>query len=284
MCLVGLAVDQHPRFALVLAANRDEYFERPTAPLGWWPADSPSILGGRDLKDGGTWLGLTSAGRLALVTNIRRPSAIDPQAHSRGAIVPQWLRGDSDAGPFCAELARSRYNPFNLIAADLRRGECWWTSSDAPGPHPLGRALYGLSNASLDTPWPKVQRLKAGMRDALAVAESAQALTKHLFAALSDTTPADDDTLPRTDIPIERERQLSSAFISMPDRRYGTRCSTLLITERVGKRCVTHVLERSFLADGSSLPVRRAILTAWPPRNDADAHACALSKAVEDAV
>jgi hypothetical protein len=125
MCLVALAVDQDRRFPLVIAANRDEFHARPTSRLGWWtPGDgAPAILSGRDLSAGGTWLGLTAAGRLALVTNVRRPGVADPQAPSRGHIVPLWLRGDLSADRFWMRVALSGFNPFNLIAADFRRGE-----------------------------------------------------------------------------------------------------------------------------------------------------------------
>jgi uncharacterized protein with NRDE domain len=268
MCLVALAFDQNARFPLVLAANRDEYFERPTARLGWWsPGDGlPDILAGRDLQGGGSWLGLNADGRLALVTNVRRPDSMDPEAPSRGAIVPLWLRGDLPPDRFWARVALSGHNPFNLVAADFRRGDCYWASNEQASPLRLERGLYGLSNAQLDTPWPKLTQLKARLRGALTIATSVDDLAALLFDALADRTPAPDEALPSTGIPLERERILSPAFIATPDGRYGTRCSTLVITERVNKRSVTHVLERSF-SPGSKLAVlRRVELKDWPPR------------------
>jgi len=268
MCLVALAIDQSSRFPMVIAGNRDEYFQRAAARLAWWSqgAGLPDILGGRDLEAGGTWLGLTSAGRLALVTNIRRPGAIDPQAPSRGSIVPLWLRGDQQPDRFWMQVALSGYNPFNLIAADFRRGECFWASTDMPAPRRLERGLYGLSNAGLDEPWPKVTALKSRMREALVLTDTVDALANRLFDALGDRALAADGELPQTGIPVERERELSPAFILTPDMRYGTRCSTLVITERVNKRMVTHVFERSFTAGSRLALLRRSMLTDWPPR------------------
>jgi len=268
MCLAAIAIDQDRRFPLVVAANRDEYFDRPAARLGWWsPApDAGEILAGRDLHGGGTWLGLTAAGRMALLTNVRRPGAFDDDAPSRGAIVPAWLRGDLDADRFWVRTALSGYNPFNLVAADFRRGECFWATSDEPAPRRLDRGLYGLSNAALDTPWPKVTALKTQVREALAASDSAEALSTRLFAALADRTLAPDAALPSTGIGLERERELSPAFICSADQRYGTRCSTLVITERANKRLVTHVFERTFAAGGGLALLRHASLRDWPPK------------------
>jgi uncharacterized protein with NRDE domain len=268
MCLAALAIDQHRRFPLVLAANRDEFFDRPAARLSWWtPAPgAPEILAGRDLHAGGTWLGLTAAGRLALLTNVRRPDRMDPHAPSRGAIVPLWLQGTMSPDRFWVRVAVSGHNPFNLIAADFRSGDCWWIGADQASPQRLGRGLFGLSNAALDTPWPKVQALKTRVAASIGAAETVDALSQRLFTALADRTPAPDAMLPATGIAHERERQLSSAFIRTDDQRYGTRCSTVIITERVNKRLVTHVLERSFPTGGGVALLRRARLRDWPPR------------------
>lgn len=274
MCLIALAIDQHRRFPLVVASNRDEFFDRPAARLAWWQPEpgGPQVLSGRDLQAGGTWMGLTAEGRLAMLTNIRRPGSNDPAAPSRGVIVPLWLRGHLPADRFWMQVALSGHNPFNLVAADFRSGDCWWASSDSASPRRLDRGLYGLSNAALDTPWPKVQALKLQVREALAEADSAQELSTRLFAALADRRIADDKALPQTGIALERERGLSAAFIRMPEMGYGTRCSTLLITERVNRRLVTHVFERSFPAGTGLALLRQSTLKDWPPRY-ADAHA-----------
>ncbi|OYY63383.1 MAG: hypothetical protein B7Y51_06160 [Burkholderiales bacterium 28-67-8] len=268
MCLIGLAIDQSRRFPLVIAANRDEYFARASARLGWWTPDGggPAILGGRDLAAGGTWLGLTAAGRLAMLTNVRDPSRADPQAPSRGLIVPQWLAGQEATDRFWARTMLSGHNGFNLIAADFRRGECFWGSSLSAGPKRLERGVFGVSNALLDSPWPKTNRLKASLAQSLSGAESLDGLVSDLFAALADRSLADDAELPSTGVPLDVERRLSSAFIRTPDSSYGTRCSTLVISERVGRGLVTHVLERSFSAAGTVSLLRQTTLKNWPPR------------------
>ncbi|MFN3297281.1 NRDE family protein [Caldimonas sp.] len=271
MCLVGLAIDASRRFPFVVAANRDEYFDRPTARLGWWQPSpqGPEILAGRDLKAGGTWMGLTAAGRFALVTNVRNPKDIDPQAPSRGEIVPLWLRGDLSMDRFWMQVGLSGYNGFNVIAADFAEGDCFWGSNRARFPQRLERGVYGLSNALLDTPWPKVERLKQRLRAALREADTADGLAEALFAALGDRTVIADEFLPHTGLSPEWERWLSPAFIRTPDGRYGTRASTVIITERVGRRLVTHVIERSFSsARGPGVALlRRSQLKGWPPRS-----------------
>lgn len=268
MCLVALALDQSRRFPLVLASNRDEYFKRPAARLAWWtprPGD-PAVLGGRDLESGGTWLGLTAQGRLALVTNVRGGTAADANAPTRGRIVTEWLTGRETTGDFWMRTALSGHNGFNLIAADFQRGECFWASNTAAHPMRLDRGVYGLSNGGLDAPWPKVQALKMRLRAAMHEASSADELATQLFAALADRSAAADDALPHTGIPLEWERHLSSAFIRTPDHAYGTRCSTLIIAERTGRHLVTHVLERTFQASAATALLRRSTLRNWPPR------------------
>jgi uncharacterized protein with NRDE domain len=271
MCLVALAVDQDRHFPLVIAANRDEFFKRPSARLAWWTAQpgGPEILGGRDLAGGGTWMGLTGQGRLALVTNRRDPSRIDPAAPSRGDIVPNWLAASESVDRFWMRTALSGYNGFNLIAADFKLGECFWASNFEAHPKRLERGLFGLSNAGLDTPWPKVQALKSGLRAAISSSASVDELATRLFAALADKSQADDRLLPSTGIGLALERELSSAFIRTADHAYGTRCSTLIITERARRHLVTHVLERTFSPTGGLALLRRSTIRHWPPRYSA---------------
>ena len=286
MCLVALAIDPEERFPLVVASNRDEYFDRPAAPLAWWrraPGETP-ILSGRDLLSGGTWLGLSSAGRLALLTNLRGAAPVDTQAPSRGAIVPAWLAGHEPTDQFWMRCALSGHNGFNLVAADFSSAECFWASNHGAHPKRLAKGVYGLSNAGLDTPWPKVQMLKARLRVALTVAVSAEALAQRLFDALADRAVAPDADLPATGVPIDWERRLSAAFIASPERRYGTRCSTVVITERTSGATVTHLWERSFDADGNVLATRRSSLRGWPnPQEGGGADACIRDAAVTEA-
>ena len=267
MCLVAIAIDQSRRFPLVVAANRDESFARPAARLAWWTPrpGGPQILSGRDLDAGGTWLGLNAAGRLACVTNVRSPAPKDLDAPSRGRIVTDWLTGAERPDRFWMRTALSGHNRFNLVAADLAAGECFWATNDGSLPLRLERGLYGLSNGALDAPWPKTEALRARAREALA-SESLDPLADAPFAALADRSVAPDEALPDTGVPLEVERQLSPAFIRSEDGRYGTRCSTLVIAERVGRTLVTHMVERSFLPDGTPSLQRHAVLRNWPPR------------------
>lgn len=266
MCLVALALDQHRRFPLVVAANRDEFFARTAAPLDWWtPAEgSVPVLAGRDLDAGGSWMGLTATGRFAVLTNVRDPQRHDPTAPSRGQIVVDWLTRGERTDRFWMRTALSGHNGFNLIAADWAQGECFWASNTEGTTQRLQRGVYGLSNAGLDTPWPKVQALKARVADAVAQGGSVELLATLLFAALTDAEPAPDEALPRTGVGLERERQLSPAFIRTADGRYGTRCSTLLIAERVGRQSVTHVIERTYPVNGGPPRLRRTLLKDWP--------------------
>lgn len=266
MCLAAFALGVHPRFPLVIAANRDEFFAREAAPMHWWQAGGTEVLAGRDLSAGGTWFGLTRAGRLALLTNIREPARHNPAAPTRGALVVDWLASAEDAPGFAARLADG-YNGFNLITADLGRGEWHWISNRAPAPSALAAGIHALSNAALDTPWPKTTGLQAAMAEALASAQTAEQLASLLFTALADPSPAPDEALPDTGVGLARERLLSSRFVRMPDparpgiATYGTRCATVLLRDASG---ATLVIERSVTAEGEWLtPVHRQ-LNGWP--------------------
>ena len=265
MCLIGLSIGQHPRFELVVAANRDEFLQRAAAAVDWWQAtaNGAPLLGGRDLRAGGTWMALNARGRVGMVTNVRNLSRQRADAPSRGAIVPAWLASGAGAADFWPEVAAQGHNPFNLLCGEIDTGQWWWADDRAPTPTPLGAGLYGLSNAALDTPWPKVQRLKTAMSAALAASPSGEVLEAALFAALADHAPVPDAALPRTGVGLERERSLAPAFIRMPDAQYGTRCSTLLIVERQASKRVIRLVERQFALDGAARSQRRAQF-AWP--------------------
>lgn len=219
MCLIALAWRAHPDFPLVVAANRDEWRERPAAPAAWW-ADAPGLLAGRDLKAGGTWMGVTRSGRFAAVTNFRDPSAKDSTALSRGALVAGFLLGSASPAGYLEELASRahRYNDFNLLAGDGR--ELWYFGSREGRVRAVEPGVHALSNHLLDEPWPKVTLAREGLAAALDDGD------EPLFAMLSDTRRASDEALPRTGIALERERWLSSILITGAD--YGTRASTVL--------------------------------------------------------
>ena len=265
MCLAAMAIGLDDRHPWVLASNRDEFFDRPAAPLAWWrpPGGRSDILSGRDLSAGGTWLGLNAAGRLALVTNVREPGRFLAVSRSRGELVVQALENDGAALPPQSLLQVPR-NGFNLFTADLtvdtRRNAdgpaAHWVSNRSPAKRALGPGLYGLSNAALDTPWPKVAALKRRLQQALRSAQDSDELVESAFAALADRQCAADADLPATGIPLQRERQLSAAFIHIDadegqGRPYGTRCSTVVVVQRRGSGRVVRVIERRFQAGGT---------------------------------
>lgn len=221
MCLILVAWRVHPDYPLVVAANRDEFFARPTALAAPWP-EAPGVIAGRDLQAGGTWLGVGPAGRFAALTNVRNPAAHRADAASRGALVADFLRSNQSAPDYAATLAgrAADFNGFNLLCGD---GEQLWWFSNAGGPaQALAPGIYGLCNHLLDTPWPKVQAAKSALHDALAgLPDDAP-----LFRLLADESVHPDAALPRTGVSLEWERLLSAAFVRAPG--YGTRGSTVL--------------------------------------------------------
>lgn len=225
MCVIYFALDKHKDHPLILLANRDEFYARPSRAAGYWD-DFPNICGGRDLQGGGTWLGVTDAGRFAAVTNYRDPSA--PHGiHSRGELVAAFLKGDQTARQYL-ENVRSRsndYSGFNLVVGEFNqdRPEVHYFSNRGDAPRQLSRGIYGLSNHLLDTPWPKVEKGKARFTDLL---RSNETSNENLFDLLSDESLAADEDLPSTGIPYEAEKAISAIFIKTPG--YGTRCSTVL--------------------------------------------------------
>jgi len=242
MCLAVVAVDAHPRYALVVAANRDEYHARPTAPAHWWDDRSPrDLFAGRDLEAGGTWLGITRRGRWAFVTNVREPGLREIAAPSRGGLVVQVLDDPRDpVAALSGAHADTRYNGYNLIAGDVARAA--WISNRAPALRLLAPGVHGVSNARLDTPWPKLERAKAGMA---AWTRDGSGDIAPLLDLLADRAQPPDDALPATGVPLEWERLLSSPFIVSP--RYGTRSSTVVALSRAGDVTFS---ERTFDAAG----------------------------------
>lgn len=223
MCLILFAWQARARYRLVLAANRDEFYARPAAPMDWWP-ERPTVLAGRDLEAGGTWFGVTRDGRFAAVTNHRDPHRNVDGRPSRGALVADYLGGDAAPGDYLAALARrgEDYNGFNLLVGD--RETLWYYGNRDGAPRPLAPGVYGLSNALLDTPWPKVRHGKHALATALAQPEVAP---EALFTLLAERREAPDAELPATGVSLEWERRLSPLFIA--SEHYGTRCSTVLL-------------------------------------------------------
>jgi uncharacterized protein with NRDE domain len=230
MCLILIAWHGDAQFPCVIAANRDEFHSRPAARAQWWQSQ-PAILAGRDLKAGGTWLGIARSGRFAALTNFRDPEQRRTDAPSRGMLVTSLLQSTAGVAE-TLEYLRSvgaDYNGFNLIFSDGERLAIYESMSGIG--RELGPGIYGLSNHLLDTPWPKVQQAKSRLSAAL----SDLSRTDAALALLRDDTPAPDHQLPRTGMSLEWERLLSSAFIRSPD--YGTRCSTLVRIDRRRHAC-----------------------------------------------
>lgn len=226
MCLIILAYRVHPCYPLILAANRDEFYQRPTAPAAFWESE-PQLLAGRDLKSGGTWLGITRTGRIAALTNFRDPHSVRDNAPSRGRLVTDFLCGNMPPTGYL-ELLQQRspdYNGFNLIFG--YRENLFVHSNRGIVPALLPPGIHGLSNHLLDTPWPKVTRGKKALAEILA--HGKQPAVEDFFALLADCTLPDDSLLPDTGVGLETERLLAPLFISGPT--YGTRSSTLIMID-----------------------------------------------------
>ncbi|WP_243375325.1 NRDE family protein [Geotalea sp. SG265] len=225
MCLILFAYEQHPAYRLILAANRDEYYHRPTAPAAFWH-DAPELLAGRDLEHGGTWLGITKEGKIAAVSNYREPPRDHGPALSRGLIPTGFLSTETTVSDYLDSLRRkgSRFKGVNVLFGDMG-GISYFSNRDGALNGEVSPGIHGLSNHLLDTPWPKVLRGRKALESV--VAEGAAIDPEELFAILSDRTPAPDHLLPDTGIGLARERLLSSLFIAGAD--YGTRSSTVIL-------------------------------------------------------
>ena len=260
MCLLVLAWQAHPRYRLIVAANRDEFHERPTAPLAKWSAPD-DILAGRDLRANGTWLGLDQRRHFGVITNFRELQRPRPDAPSRGALIPRFLREKSGTQTFLAQLESQAagYSAFNLLLTD--RDSLWYASNRTPGfARTLSPGVYGLSNQFLDTPWPKLRRVRQRFETWLSDPETGS--PAGLFALLDDRNRATpDEELPQTGLEPEWERVLSAPFVLNPD--YGTRCSTVLLLEPSG---AGYLAERRFSPEGLQTGATVFELTAgkWP--------------------
>jgi len=259
MCLLLLAWMSHPRYRLVVAANRDEFHDRESAPLAWWGEGTP-ILAGRDLVAGGTWMGVTRTGRFGAVTNYRDLARVPPpDARSRGMLVPDFLNDDTTPAAFLERLGASAagYAGFNVIAG-APRSLCYYSNRGDSPPRDLEPGIYGLSNHELDSPWPKL--IKARERFA-AELDGEEPRADALFDVLADRVAADDGALQDTGLPADMERAMSSPFVLHP--RYGTRCSTVLM---VGHDGHTVASERRFDATGRLCGATRIEFAGAEPR------------------
>lgn len=247
MCLIVFAWDVHPKYQLILTANRDEFYERPTALAEPW-FDQPEIIGGRDLQAGGTWMGIHKSGKFAALTNYRDPSNIRGDARSRGDIPTNFLKGNQTPEKYLKELDQSahEYNGFNALIGN--RMELLHYSNCEGKINRLKPGIYALSNALLDTPWPKVELAKARFEEAIAQ----DFMHDDLLEVMNETSLAPDDQLPNTGVGYSREKALSAMCIRMEG--YGTCCSTAITIEKSGAVDFT---EKTF-AVGSRKPSMRS--------------------------
>ena len=226
MCLIFLSINDHPKYKLVIAANRDEFYKRKTAAADFWN-DYPEIVGGRDLEAMGTWMAMNKAGKIGMVTNYRDLKNINPDAPTRGLLVSDFLVNGYHPEDYLKDLhlKADRYNGFNLLIGTI--DQLYYYSNYQSKIVQLKRGTYGLSNALLDTPWPKVQR---GKQKFASVVNQDVIEVESLFEILRDETIAPDDQLPNTGLDMERERALSAMFIKTPN--YGSRCSTVVLVDK----------------------------------------------------
>ncbi|MEA0736687.1 NRDE family protein [Xanthomonas campestris pv. campestris] len=241
MCLVALAWKTHPRWRLLLAGNRDEFHERPTAPLAQWAAPAERVLAGRDLRSGGSWVGLGLDGRAAVVTNVRDPLAT-ASGRSRGHLIADYLSGSADAATYARELAAAgqEFPPFNLLLCDAER--CEHLSNHPALARALSPGIHGMSNGPLDTHWPKTTALTQALA---AWCDSGSDDLQPLWTALANPATAADADLPHTGVDRATERLLSAAFIR--GASYGTRASTIVAVDHHGHGFIH---ERRFGPDG----------------------------------
>jgi uncharacterized protein with NRDE domain len=247
MCLVVVAYQAHPEYPLVVAANRDEFHDRPTAPAGWWD-DAPDVLAGRDLRSGGTWMGITRGARFAAITNHRDFRVPSGGSLSRGALVADFLVGDESTEAYLSRIAPAAdvFDGFHLLVG--APGELWYFSNrSGRPPRALAPGLYGLSNAVLDTPWRKVLRGKQALAEELAAGPRPEALLEHL----ADRTLAAEHDLPDTGAGQEMERVLSAIHIEAGG--YGTVSSSALLVAHTGE---IRFVERS-AAPAPTVPAER---------------------------
>ncbi|NLF45012.1 MAG: NRDE family protein [Syntrophomonadaceae bacterium] len=229
MCLILFALDSHPRYKLVVVSNRDEFYKRPTAAAGFWP-EKPGILAGKDIRDGGTWLGITRQGRFAALTNYRDPKNTKPSAPSRGHLVLDYLENQVPAAAYLNNLPAGgkAYNGFNLLVGNI--DEFYYYSNREEKIRTINTGVHALSNSLLDTPWPKAAR---GTRELANILAREEIITEDLFVLMKNQdVPADHD-LPDTGVGLEMERWLAPAFIISAE--YGTRTTSLLLVDRDNK-------------------------------------------------
>jgi uncharacterized protein with NRDE domain len=248
MCLILFALKQHPRYPLVIAANRDEFYKRPSRNAHQW-SDEPEIFAGRDLEGGGTWLGINKKGEFSAVTNFRSGRSSGNAPKSRGELTRNYLSRPEtiSSTDYLQQLTRQQdqYQGFNLLSGSKDR-IFYLSNRSSDGIKALNEGIFGLSNALLDTPWPKTETGKKALSSALQTHQQARPLAEALFSVMADQTLADDTQLPDTGVGLSMERFLSPRFLAGID--YGTRSSTVLLFDQHGG---IDFFERNFSASDS---------------------------------
>ncbi len=236
MCLILFGYKVSKKYPLVLAANRDEFYQRPTAPMHLWK-NTPGILAGKDLEQGGTWFGVHKNGTFAALTNYRDPASIRSEAPSRGEIIINFLESNKPTETHFARLKKKKnpYNGFNLLFGN--KEDLFWFSNLNDTIEKIAPGIHGLSNQFLDTPWPKVESGKKALQDIICGTITSESL----FAMLADQSVPDDDQLPQTGVGLEWERMLSPLFIQSDT--YGTRSSTAMLMDQNG---TIEITERTY--------------------------------------
>ncbi len=238
MCLITFAYKKHKNYKLIIVANRDEFYQRPTATATFWE-DEPSILAGRDLRGNGTWMGFNKNGRFAALTNYRDGFNEQKNAPSRGHLVTSFLLSQNNSLEHLQQLTDSAalYNGYNLLTFDGE--QLGYYSNQIKSPTILENGIYGLSNSTLDVGWPKVKKAVSGLESLL---QQDDFSVEEAFKMMQNKATAADKDLPNTNIPMQWERLLSAMYIESPD--YGTRCSTVFLLDYDGNY---HFEERSYV-------------------------------------
>lgn len=240
MCLINFNIGSHDKYKMIIAANRDEFYSRPTAPVHYWE-DHPNILGGRDLKAQGTWLAVSKSGKIGALTNIRTPEEMTAEAKkSRGELVVNYLLSEKSPKEYLTALAghSSDYAGFNLLTGTP--DELYYMNNYDNKISRVTDGTHGLSNEYLDTPWPKVV---IGKEQLDKVISEDDIDIDALFSLLRIDTKAADDVVQQTGVDAGLEKKLSPLFIDIPDFDYGTRCSTVVLVDRQNN--IT-LIERTF--------------------------------------
>ncbi len=230
MCLIAFSYKVHPKYELILAANRDEFYERPTRSAQFWTNEKlPDILAGKDLKGNGTWMGISKSGKWGALTNYRDPSNINEDAPTRGSLVLDFLKSDRSSDQYLKSISNvaDKFNGFNILASD--KNGLYHYSNENNIITEIEPGIHGVSNALLNTSWPKLDQAKKELQN---ITSSEDFEKEELFKLLKNQEKASDDKLPSTGIPYEWEKAISSVFIKTDN--YGTQCSTILLIDYDG--------------------------------------------------